>query len=98
MNAWPHTGSELFLGDQRSIGLNQDQEKVECPRAQLYRHAVGDQLSPAQQHLETTEFERSFLRCPARLAWAVASDGHIVRRELDIAIRRHRGPLRLVCG
>jgi hypothetical protein len=45
----PHTADELVLGDQRSVGLEQDQEEIEGARPQLYRNAVGDQ-SPLTQH------------------------------------------------
>jgi hypothetical protein len=61
-DAWPHTAHELVFGDQRSVGLQQDQEEIEGARPQLYRNAVGDQLPPAQQHAETAEFERRFGR------------------------------------
>jgi hypothetical protein len=43
MNPWPHAGKEILLGDQRTVGLDQDQENIECPRTQLYGHAIGDQ-------------------------------------------------------
>ena len=43
-DAWPHTAHKLVFGDQRSVGLQQDQEEIEGARPQLYRHAVGDQL------------------------------------------------------
>src|ERR1700736_3316044 len=57
-DAWPHTAQELVFGDQRSVGLQQDQEEIERARPQLCRHAVSDQLPLAQQHAETTECER----------------------------------------
>jgi len=47
-DAWPHTAHKLVFGDQRSVGLQQDQEKIEGTRPQLYRHAVGDQFPLAQ--------------------------------------------------
>ena len=54
---WPYSADERVFGDQRSVGLQQDQEEIEGARPQLYRAAVGDQLPPAQQHAETAEFE-----------------------------------------
>src|SRR6266851_185746 len=41
-DAWPHTAEELVFGDQRSVGLQQNQKNIECARSQLYRHAVGN--------------------------------------------------------
>jgi len=41
-----------------SVGLQQDQEKIEGARPQLYPHPVGDQPPLAQQHAEMAEFER----------------------------------------
>jgi len=64
--AWPHPAEELVLGDECSVGLQQDQEEVERPGPQLYGPAVSDQLPPARQHAEATEFDRRFGRCPAR--------------------------------
>src|SRR6266446_9301193 len=54
-NAWPHAAQQLVLGNQRAVGLQQDQEEIEGARPQLYRHAVGDQLPLPQQHPETAE-------------------------------------------
>jgi hypothetical protein len=39
----PDTGVELLFADQRSIGLNQSQQKLECARTQRHRHAIGHQ-------------------------------------------------------
>src|SRR5712691_12595769 len=57
-DACPHTADELVLGDQRSVGLQQDQEEIEAARSQLDRRTVGEQLPLSQQHAETAEFER----------------------------------------
>lgn len=95
-DARPHMAEEFVFGDQRSVGLQQDQEEIECARPQLYRHAVGDQLPLAQQHLETAEFECYAGCCRARadcvMRWRVfAVDG-----GLGTATRPHRGGLRSV--
>jgi hypothetical protein len=65
-DARPHTPHKLVLGDQRSVGLQQDEEEIEGARPQLYRHAIGDQLPLAQQHAKTTEFKRRVSCCRAR--------------------------------
>ena len=31
-NSWPHTAHELVFGDQRSVGLQQDEEEIEGAR------------------------------------------------------------------
>jgi hypothetical protein len=41
----PDTSVELLFVDQRSIGLNQSQQKLECARSQRDRHAIGQQLT-----------------------------------------------------
>ena len=62
----PYTAKQFVFGEQRSVGLQQDQEEIEGACPQLYRHAVGDQLPLAQQHTETAEFEiRAGGACPA---------------------------------
>jgi len=65
-NAWPHPAQELVFGDQLAVGRQQDQEKIEGARPQLYWPAVGDQLPLAQQHAKAAEFERPFSCCLAR--------------------------------
>ena len=52
-------------------------EKIESAGPQLYRHAFGNQLPLAQQHAETTEFERRFGCFPAR---PIPGDRQIVAR------------------
>jgi len=37
----PDTGVELLFADQRSIGLDQSQQKLECACSQRDRHAIG---------------------------------------------------------
>lgn len=48
-DARPHTAHKLVLGDQRSVGLQQDEKEIEGTRPQLYRTAIGDQLALAHQ-------------------------------------------------
>jgi hypothetical protein len=95
-NAWPHTTHKVVFADQRSIGLQQDQEKIEGARPQLYRHAVGHQLSPAQQNAETTEFKHRVGCCRARPVGAMRRWVLAVEGEPGVAPRGHRGTLRLV--
>jgi hypothetical protein len=66
-DARPHMAHELVFRDQRSVGLQQDQEEIERARSHLYRHAISDQSPLAQQHAETAELERRVGYCPARL-------------------------------
>src|ERR1700751_2919172 len=40
----PYTAKEFVFGEERPVGIQQDQEEIERARAQLYRHAVGPQL------------------------------------------------------
>src|SRR5437660_10969545 len=51
-DAGPTAAEELVFGDQRSVGLQQDQEEIEGARPQFFEHAVGDQLPLAQQYAE----------------------------------------------
>jgi len=50
-----HTRLISVFGDERSVGLQQDQEEIEGACPQLYRHAVDRQFSPARQNAETAE-------------------------------------------
>src|SRR6266446_3371261 len=54
----PDTTLQLVLGDERSVGLDQDHEEVESTRAEFYRHAADEQAPLAQQHSEADELER----------------------------------------
>jgi len=65
-DAWPDTAHKLVFGDQRSVGLQQDQEEIEGTRSQLYRRTVGNQLPLAQQYTETAEFQCRVCCRPAR--------------------------------
>jgi hypothetical protein len=65
-DAWPHTAQELVFGDERSVGLQQDQQEIDGARPQLYWPAIGDQLPLAQQHAKATEFEGRVTCCRAR--------------------------------
>jgi hypothetical protein len=56
-DAWPHAVHELFFGDERSVGLQQDQKEVEGARAELDRNTVSEQPPPAQEHADTAEFD-----------------------------------------
>jgi hypothetical protein len=58
-DAWPHPAEKLVFRDQRSVRLQQRQEKIEGARPQLYRDTAGNQLPLAQQNAETTKFECS---------------------------------------
>jgi hypothetical protein len=72
-DARPHSAHELFFGDQRSVGVQQDQEEIEGACPQLYWHAVGHQLPPAQQEAETAEFEHRVDR--RAIGWRLAAAG-----------------------
>ena len=65
-DARPHPAHELLFGDERAVGLQQDQQEIEGARTELDRNAVGEQLSPAQQNAETAEFEIRAGGCPVR--------------------------------
>ena len=48
-DAGPHAAHKLVLGHQRSVGVEQHQEKIESAGPQLYRHAFGNQLPLAKR-------------------------------------------------
>src|SRR3984893_9794917 len=91
-DAWPHAAYELFFGDQRSFGLQQDQEEIEGACPQLYWHAVGHQLPAAQQDAETAEFEHRVGCCRARPVGPLQRRVLAVEGELGAVTRCHRGP------
>jgi hypothetical protein len=59
-HTWPNASYELFLADQRSIRLKQNQQELEPARSQLYRRAVCNQQPLTQQHPKPAEFEQRF--------------------------------------
>jgi hypothetical protein len=91
-DAWPRTAHKLVFGDQRSAGLQQSQEEIERACPQLYRHAVGDQLPPAQEHAEAAEFEGHIGCCRARPVCAMPRRVFAAEGGRGVGIRRHRGP------
>jgi hypothetical protein len=56
-DARPDAAHELVFSNQRSVGLQQDQEEIEGARPQLYWDAVGEQLPLPQLQTKTPEFE-----------------------------------------
>jgi hypothetical protein len=48
----------LVLGHQPSVGFEQGEEDIKGSAPQVYRVAVGEQLSLAQENAKTPEFDR----------------------------------------
>jgi hypothetical protein len=93
-DAGPYAAEELAFGDQRSVGLQQDQEEIEGARPHLDRHTVGDQLAAAQQNAESAEFERGVGCCRARPVRALRGWIFVVEGGLgDIRGHGERAPL-----
>jgi hypothetical protein len=72
----PDAVEEFLLADQRSFGLEQDQQQIEGACPQRDRHAVGEQLSSAQQDTEAAEFEHL-----AGCGWARAAARSLAYRR-----------------
>jgi hypothetical protein len=54
----PYPPHQLVLADQRSVGLEQNQQEIESPSPHLDWYTVGKQLAPPQQHKEPAEDKR----------------------------------------
>jgi hypothetical protein len=48
---------QIVMGNESPIGLDQDQKNVESARAELDRHAAGEQSPLAHQQTEAAELE-----------------------------------------
>ena len=83
-DARPHPAHELLFSDERAVGLQQDQQKIEGARAELDWNAVGEQLPPAQQNAETAEFESpSRRRLPGVTRFRPAEVDFCAEKALD---------------
>jgi hypothetical protein len=74
-DAWPHTAHELVFGDERSVGLQQDQEEIEGARPQFYRHAVGHQLPPGAAGRGNGRIQAPRRLLPRSTGWRHATAG-----------------------
>ena len=85
-NPLPSTAHKLVFGDQRSVGLQQDQKEIESACSQLDRSAIGNQLALSQLDTETTKFDRRSSGCQARPMYATARPIFAVEGWLAISI------------
>jgi hypothetical protein len=79
-DARPDPAHELLFGDERAVGLQQDQQEIEGARAEIDGNALGEQLPAAQQDTETAEFESLAGVCQVRGVSALPNRGSASNR------------------